>query len=163
MLKHFIASAIPAVGVVFFIGLAIHYDPNTSTFITPSSVSKRHYDYMEKNQPQLRIFYESISFQIVQCNESLKRLKSLKQILTADNSERLVMAKQNQILSQKQKLSLLLERINLEVETGMINQEFNSLDQGGIRQEHIEEIIKDCKNAINQAENLNKYVSKLQK
>lgn len=144
----------------FFFGMAINFDPNTSRFITKNTITNHHTEYLQHYQPQLAVIYDTINFQINQCNKNLDYVSGLKRILKEESSLQLLQSKQAQILQQKEKLTSLFSKLNKEIERGMIFKEFNSIDQGGTRQEHLQEIMKESHSVIFQAEQLNNKMLK---
>jgi hypothetical protein len=132
--KLFQAVVFAGLSALFF-GMAINFDPNTSRFITKKTITDYHTEYLQKNQPQLAIIYDTINFQINQCNKNLDYVNGLKRVLKEESSLQLLQSKQTQIIQQKEKLTSLFSKLNKEIERGMIFKEFNSIDQGGTRQE----------------------------
>jgi len=123
-----------------------------------AAVEKTRVEYLESDLPYLKNNREAVQYQISVCNRNIESLQQMYRDFKEVDSKEQVRIKLESIKAEKEKLKVLLSKINTEVERGLILRKFNSIEEGGLRIDHLKSIDAEASTLLSQAKRANAYI-----
>ena len=140
-------------GLFFVVGGIKTYNHNKKQ----EQMEKDRVSYMENNQPYLKDGRGQVQFQINAANQNIKRLEDMALVYKEESSKAEIGKKIEEIKLERDRLNVLLSKIDTELERGMLYKQFDHMDNGGLKAKEMKDLDKEVENAVRDAKKANQF------
>lgn len=149
---------------LIFVGLAVlAFKEKMSTSDAPLFLKENSAksEYMSSYAPHLKNTREQVSYEIVTCSKNIESLTKLLRNFDTEKSREAVYKKIEEIKIQRGILKGTLYKIDAEVERGMLIKQCNIIEEGGLRFNSLDDLLRETQERLFTAKQINNSNSQI--